>query len=331
MSALTADIGFAGMRQLFLTLVMLVLLTAVNGCGTPLSIKLYEERHSNILKKKTFAALPRDNFYKVKNGDTLYLVAQRFGVSSRALIQANKLSAPFRLQTGQLLKLPVPRSHKVLKGDTLFAISRKYGVSMSGLAQLNGLNPPYKIISGSLLRLPGTLVAVSRKQTLAKNDNTPSKALGKSVARSQIKTNIKNRSTKVKLPANTGGFVWPLQGRVISRFGSKGKGLHNDGVNLAAPRGTPVLASQSGIVAYAGNQLRGFGNLVLIKHINGVMTAYAHNEKLLVSPGEQVRRGQQIAKVGSTGSVASPQLHFEVRSGRQPIDPIKFLTRKISS
>ncbi len=331
MSALTADIGFAGMRQLFSTLVILVLLTAVNGCGTPLSVKLYEERHSDTLNKITFAAIPRDNFYKVRSGDTLFLVAQRFGVSSRALIQANKLSPPFRLQTGQRLKLPVPRSHKVLKGDTLYAISRQYGVSMSGLAQLNGLKPPYKIISGSHLRLPGTLVAVSDKQILSEKANTPSKASGKSVSRNRIKTNIKNKPTELKLPANTQGFVWPLQGRLISRFGAKGKGLHNDGVNLAAPRGTPVLASQSGIVAYAGNQLRGFGNLVLIKHVNGVMTAYAHNEKLLVSPGEQVRRGQQIAKVGSTGSVASPQLHFEVRSGRQPIDPIKFLKRNISS
>ena len=89
--------------------------------------------------------------------------------------------------------------------------------------------------------------------------------------------------------------------------------MHNDGVNAAAPRGTPVLAAQSGVVAYAGNQLRGFGNLVLIRHSNGLMTAYAHNERL-VAPGDTVRRGQRIAKVGSTGSVASPQLHFEVRT-----------------
>ena len=107
--------------------------------------------------------------------------------------------------------------------------------------------------------------------------------------------------------------------------------MHNDGVNVAAPRGTPVLAAQSGVVAYAGNQLRGFGNLVLIRHSNGLMTAYAHNEKLLVAPGDTVRRGQRIAKVGSTGSVASPQLHFEVRNGRQPVDPVKFLRRNAAT
>ena len=122
-----------------------------------------------------------------------------------------------------------------------------------------------------------------------------------------------------------------VRGRVISRFGAKGRGLHNDGVNVAAPRGTPVLAAQSGVVAYAGNQLRGFGNLVLIRHSNGLMTAYAHNERLLVAPGDTVRRGQRIAKVGSTGSVASPQLHFEVRNGRQPVDPVKFLRRNAAT
>jgi murein DD-endopeptidase MepM/ murein hydrolase activator NlpD len=112
---------------------------------------------------------------------------------------------------------------------------------------------------------------------------------------------------------------------VISRFGAKGKGLHNDGINLAAPRGTPVQATQAGVVAYAGNELRGFGNLVLIRHKKGIMSAYAHNDTLVVKSGETVRRGQIIAKVGSTGSVDKPQLHFEIRSGRDAVNPTRFL------
>lgn len=113
----------------------------------------------------------------------------------------------------------------------------------------------------------------------------------------------------------------PVNGRVISGFGPKGGGLHNDGLNIAAPRGTPVLAAENGIVVYAGSELRGFGNLLLVNHADGWMTAYAHNEALLVKRGDIVRRGQAIARVGSTGSVDTPQLHFEVRRNSRPVDP----------
>jgi murein DD-endopeptidase MepM/ murein hydrolase activator NlpD len=121
------------------------------------------------------------------------------------------------------------------------------------------------------------------------------------------------------------GFMWPLRGKVISNFGPKTKGLHNDGINIAAPRGAPVRAAEGGVVAYAGNELRGFGNLLLLKHKNGWVTAYAHNDKLLVNRGDTVGKGQIIARVGSTGAVASPQLHFEIRRGKRAIDPKKHL------
>ena len=127
-------------------------------------------------------------------------------------------------------------------------------------------------------------------------------------------------------PAVSGkGFIWPVKGRVISGFGAKAKGLHNDGINIAAKRGTPVKAAENGVVVYAGNELRGFGNLLLIKHANGWVTAYAHNDKLLVKRGQKVAKGQRIATVGSTGGVKKPQLHFEMRRGRTPRDPRKYL------
>jgi murein DD-endopeptidase MepM/ murein hydrolase activator NlpD len=121
------------------------------------------------------------------------------------------------------------------------------------------------------------------------------------------------------------GFIWPVKGELISRFGDKGTGLRNDGINIAAPKGTPVVAADNGVVAYSGNELKGFGNLVLIRHPNGWVTAYAHNETLLVARGEQVERGQEIARVGSTGNVTSPQLHFEVRKGSERIDPLSVI------
>jgi murein DD-endopeptidase MepM/ murein hydrolase activator NlpD len=122
-----------------------------------------------------------------------------------------------------------------------------------------------------------------------------------------------------------GPFVWPVQGKVINTFGSSTDGLKNDGINIAAPSGSPVVAAADGVVAYAGNELRGFGNMILIRHEGGYVTAYAHNDSLLVKKGDKVKRGQIIARVGATGAVFGPQLHFEIRKGTQPVDPMTYL------
>jgi len=128
--------------------------------------------------------------------------------------------------------------------------------------------------------------------------------------------------------ARTGkGFVWPVRGPLLSNFGTKDGGLRNDGINIVAAKGAAVKAAENGVVAYAGNEIRGFGNLLLIKHAGGYVTAYAHNDNLLVKRGEKVRRGQKIATVGSSGSVSRPQLHFEIRKGRRPQDPEKYLRK----
>ena len=113
----------------------------------------------------------------------------------------------------------------------------------------------------------------------------------------------------------------------MSSYGALPGGAQNDGINIAAAEGTPVLAADDGEVAYAGNELRGFGNLVLVKHANGWMSAYAHNEKLLVKRQDKVKRGQAIARVGSTGAVGEPQLHFELRKGTRALDPTEYLPR----
>lgn len=125
--------------------------------------------------------------------------------------------------------------------------------------------------------------------------------------------------------ASGGRFAWPVHGRILSGFGVKEGGLHNDGINIAAKQGATVVAADDGVVVYAGNEIRGFGNLVLVKHANGWMTAYAHNAELLVKRGEPVKRGQAISKAGATGGVSSPQLHFEVRRGSRAVDPSKYL------
>ena len=135
-------------------------------------------------------------------------------------------------------------------------------------------------------------------------------------------------ATEVPLPPTRYTFLWPLEGSVISRFGSKPGGMHNDGINIAVPLGSEVRAAQNGVVAYAGNELRGYGNLVLIRHKGGWMTAYAHNDALLVGKGEVVRRGQVISRSGKSGRVSRPQAHFEIRRDGEPQDPLRLLTRK---
>jgi murein DD-endopeptidase MepM/ murein hydrolase activator NlpD len=121
-------------------------------------------------------------------------------------------------------------------------------------------------------------------------------------------------------------FRWPAKGRVISGFGTKPDGGHNDGINLSVPQGTSVMAAENGVVAYAGSELKGYGNLVLVRHSNNWVSAYAHNAELLVKRGEKVRRGQVIAKAGATGSVSQPQVHFELRKGSRPVDPTKYMS-----
>jgi murein DD-endopeptidase MepM/ murein hydrolase activator NlpD len=138
----------------------------------------------------------------------------------------------------------------------------------------------------------------------------------------------KTTETAVKAAEPSGAmpsFRWPARGRVIAGFGSKPNGAQNDGINLAVPEGTPIKAADDGVVAYAGNELKGYGNLVLIRHSNGYVSAYAHASELLVKRGDTIRRGQVIAHAGQTGNVTSPQLHFEIRKGSTPVDPTQFL------
>lgn len=252
----------------------------------------------------------------VKRGDSLYAIARRHGVPVRALIGANGLRPPYRLYVGQRLRIPTVSVHVVRRGDTIYGISRRYGVDAREVVRLNSIQPPYRIIVGQRLRLPA-----------------PARRRGTEVARAEPRQRTRTSPgarPSLALPApppRAGrGFDWPVRGKIISRYGSKGGGLHNDGINIAVPRGTPVRAADNGVVAYADDGLKGFGKLLLIKHQGRWVTAYAHNEALLVARGDKVRRGQMIARAGSTGSVAYPQVHFEIRRGAKAVDPLAHLT-----
>jgi murein DD-endopeptidase MepM/ murein hydrolase activator NlpD len=355
----------------------------------------------------------------VQDGETLYDVAKRSGLTPRAIIDANNLQPPYRIAKGQSLILPAARTHTVVRGDTLYAVSRYYGIDSYELARLNNLQPPYNIRVNQQLALPGGdgrpsgIEVVDRSASMpaiapvprgtvervqveevkpaaggvsssilpppvsssgtreiaapvvppsAQSSaqslptyipsaevrapvSTPMSSSGPEVASAPVTTPIERQAQTqaaaepapetaqekaqlASLPRSTakpragGKFIWPVEGKLMSEYGSKGDGLHNDGINIAAPKGAPVFAAAPGVVAYAGNEIRGFGNLLLIQHADGWMTAYAHNDKLLVRRGDRVQQGQQISAVGATGNVSSPQLHFEIRRGKRAVDPL---------
>lgn len=274
-------------------------------------------------------------FAVVEPGDTVYAVARRAGLPIKALIQANGLKAPYRIGVGNKLRLPRVRLHTVAPGETLFRIAKSYDVDTYELAKFNGIGEPFTVPIGNRLAIPAAYIAATVPADSGGTQSAPppaqSVALNAPPAPSVATPTgplPKARRAALPVPPRIGKFTWPVaNGRVISRFGVKRGGLHNDGINIAVPRGAPIKAAENGVVAYVGNELPGFGNLVLIKHRDGYTTTYAHSDAVLVKRGQQVKRGQVIAKAGSTGSVDRPQLHFEIRRGSQAIDPAKFLDK----
>ncbi len=253
----------------------------------------------------------------VRKGDTLYAISRRTGVPVRSLITANRLRAPYALAVGQRLQVPSARVHVVKRGETGYSISRRYGVTVSSLMRVNSIRKPYTLSVGQKLKLPGGATAGSTQVA----SSTP-------VTTTKPKPRPRGRSVAIPTPPprTSSGFVWPVTGKIASRFGPREGGLHNDGINILAKAGTPVKAAEAGVVVYASNALEGYGNLLLVKHAEGWVTAYAHTERILVRQGQRVKKGQVVARVGSTGGVASPQLHFEIRKGRRALDPLRHLS-----
>ncbi len=315
---------------------MLALVGLITSCG---GLEWSPEGRSTTSYKKTSTAFRNATAVTVGPGDTVYALSRRHGVSQRDIIIANKLKAPYKLTVGQRIVLPRGTVYTVKKGDTLGRIANNYNVDLYGLARANSIGSPYTIYVDQQLRIPGTSTIVQTAGKTASQPPSrpspapsppPSQSSGKKPPATEPAATAKSTiPAKVPPPppSSNHGFIWPINGKVISSFGAKAGGLHNDGINIAATHGSPVKAVENGVVAYAGNQLRGFGNLLLVKHANGFITAYAHNAELLVRRGDKVMKGQDIATVGSTGNVNSPQLHFELRKGKKPLNPKKYLPK----
>ena len=231
---------------------------------------------------------------------------------------------------------PTSGMHVVAPGETLHSISRLYGKPVLVLAKANNISPDTMVRVGDRIVIPDVR-APSRPALIPARAEAPSTvpagpdlATAESPHSARLATTaappVQQNSVKTAEPAgDLPTFRWPVRGRVIAGFGPKPNGLQNDGINLAVPEGTPIKAAEDGVVAYAGNELKGYGNLVLVRHSNGFVTAYAHASEILVKRGETVKRGQVIAHSGQTGNVTSPQLHFEIRKGATPVDPAQYL------
>ena len=278
--------------------------------------------------------------YQVVKGDTLYSIAFRYGLDYRDLAKKNGIEPPYNIAVGQVLALNLSSAkapeYIVKKGDTLYSIAKANGQSVDFLAGVNDLTPPYTLEVGQKLSLARHN---GNSATVAKVENTVPVAGEKEV---KVSTSSKEPATKAQkeekvstvatTPVVSGkartvsgvSWTWPTQGKVVKQFSLAEHG--NKGIDIAGTRGQQVLAASDGQVVYAGNALRGYGNLVIINHDNEFLSAYAHNDVLLVKEGQKVKRGQQIAKMGSTDA-SYVGLHFEIRYRGQSVNPIKYLPK----
>lgn len=299
----------------------------------------------------------------LKLGQKLYLPQ---GIAAQGVAAHRSPSAP-PMQTASIQPPPAPAdldgkyrsSHTVQPGESIYGISRSYGVSAAELQQANGITDVRTVKAGAVLRVPGaggnSVAQPIQQVAVAPQASTPAPSYDNASGSAPNQPTIINGSqpsggsnytqvaTRNVNDVATAGMAapaqprqstaasdklrWPVSGRIISGFGQRSDGTHNDGINMSVPLGTQVHAAESGTVAYAGSELKGYGNLILLRHDNGWVTAYAHNDQLVVKRGDKVQRGQVIANAGRSGSVDQPQVHFELRQGSKPVDPVPFLER----
>jgi murein DD-endopeptidase MepM/ murein hydrolase activator NlpD len=283
----------------------------------------------------------------VGQGDNLQAIATRYGIPPAAILAANGLKSPAQVTPGSRIVLPVYNA----AGAAPQAPARVAQAAPSQPAPATS-HTTMRLVQGAQPKGHETKAAEIKKaepKSIAKVEpkkpepkqaevkkveepKVAAKAEPQKVASAPVKAEpvapakadpVETASVSTQEKAGgDAGFRWPARGRIIAGFGGKGG---NEGINIAVPEGTPVKAAEGGVVAYAGSELKGYGNLVLIRHDNGYVSAYANNGEISVKRGEKVRRGQVIAKSGQTGNVSSPQLHFELRKGATPVDPMPHL------
>jgi murein DD-endopeptidase MepM/ murein hydrolase activator NlpD len=279
----------------------------------------------------------------VGSSDSLTALSQRYGIPANAILSANGLTSPSQVAPGRQIVIPV---YSATAQSTRVAAVRQAPPAPQPKFRLVENAKPEKAEVPRPHARPGTaqvassaapapVAALPKRAEPQRVASRPEPQTEKPAARQQpvqevaaarpepVRAAPREPEQTASLPGPTSDFRWPARGRVIAGFGANGG---NEGINIAVPEGTPVKATEAGVVTYAGSEVKGYGNLVLIRHENGYVSAYAHNGDLSVKRGDPVKRGQVIAHSGQSGNVTSPQLHFELRKGQQPVDPIAHLS-----
>jgi murein DD-endopeptidase MepM/ murein hydrolase activator NlpD len=262
------------------------------------------------------AALPRagwDGSYTVKPGDSLYAVARHHKVKLEELQQVNGIADVRKVKPGAVLKVP--------GGGAVAAAPAPVAPPVAPVTASEAPSDP----APRVVQTRPTILNGEKKVAALGND-TPVEAAAPAPAPVE-KVAAATPPPVAAVAAGSGKLRWPARGKIIAGFGQRPDGTHNDGVNFAVPLGTEVHAADAGVVAYAGSELKGYGNLVLVRHDNGWVTAYAHNDEIIVKRGDKIKRGQLLAKAGKSGQVDQPQVHFELRQGSKPVDPTPFMEK----
>lgn len=257
----------------------------------------------------------------VGQGETLYSISRKYSVPVNDLAVMNDISAPFGLRAGQRLKVPnldAPSVHVATKIDA--------PKSAATVKSSSVVVQPTKVTSATVKPTLPKTTPKTFKENKPKTQSSAKKATNNSKTQTAKKTSATQKSPVI-MARSSSKFSWPVRGRILSGYGAKTNGLFNDGINISATRGTAVKAAENGVVAYAGNEVKGMGNLVIIQHSEGWMTVYAHMDSMSVRRGAKVGVGQKIGTVGTTGKVDKPQLHFEIRKGTKAYNPTTHLKK----
>lgn len=250
-------------------------------------------------------------------GDTLYSLSRKYSVPVNDLAVMNNLTPPFNLKVGQKIRVPDLAQAPMAK----ITVSEKVNVAQAqDVAKAGNVGKKAESVTGT------KIVKVEKTQPVNTPSGQPEKKVVKPVETKKISSDPTKKLPKITARSSS-KFTWPVRGKILSNYGAKSNGLFNDGINISASRGTPVKAAENGVVAYAGNEVKGMGNLIIIQHDAGWMTVYAHLDSMSVRRGTKVGVGQKIGVVGKTGKVDSSQLHFEIRKGTKAYNPMEYLKK----
>ena len=298
-------------------ILFLFLITFLFGCQTS---NLFEDVKKDFAVEKKVTVFDRSNINRqfqiplngmilVNKDDTIYGIANKYKVVPKDIIDDNNLVEPYKLKENQILFLRNKNLYVIRFGDNLEKISLKFAVNKSDIIRINKLSKPYQLKVGNKILIPQT-----------KDFSVVDLIIDKKIYKSEPKISNKNRIINAK-SLNSPKFIWPSKGQIIKNFGVFGKGQHYDGVDIKASNNSPIYSIYEGTVAFTGSEIKKFGNLILIKHKNGWLSAYSNVGKFNVKQGSSIKKGELIAY----SSNDLDYYHFQLRHNRNPVNPIEFL------